>query len=394
MENYSAMDIEAILDEILIPRPNGSKNLNHVGDFLNQQLAANGAEVTEHVAHVTPYGTQMVWGFAALMMLIYILCIVKKKYIFSLIIACIVPLILFLEFEKMKRPISGLYEAEARNIIGTWQASDPNAATLVFSAHYDTVTHFGDHYSWGPAGKAQGPATGIAIALALAGFILSRKKRHIPLKIALPILPLATAPFFAMFWFQTMGPHLREPSIGALDNGGSVTSLLLLAEKINQTPNLQNTIKIVFLTAEEERTQGSLALARTFNSEDTFVFNLENIGASDRLIYLTEDGWATRRYRSSERIVNHVTSVSNAHYGEVIPSPKLPFGVLTDTRSFLSNNIDAVTIRALEKTPHGYVFPRYLNSPNDTRDRLSSPAIQTGSEFLYQLAITRAQIHM
>jgi len=379
------VDVETILDNILIPRPNGSQGLIQVGDFLHQQLVANGADVTEHLATVTPYGTQMVWGFAACMMILYVILIIKKKYKSSLLIACLVPLILFLEFEKMERPISGLYESNSRNIIGTWSSSNPHAKTLIFTAHYDTTTQFGNHYLWGTAGKAQGPATGIAVCLALAGIILNRRKKIIPSKILIPVLPLVVAPFFAMFWFQTIGPHLREPSIGALDNGGSIASLLLLAEKLNETSDMANSVKIVFLTAEEERTQGSLALANTFSPENTFVFNLENIGASNKIIYSTEDGWATKRYFSSDNISHLIAQTSISLYGTKIESPELPFGVVTDTRSFLAKGIDAVTIRALESNQNGFHIPKGLHSPNDTRDRLSIPAIQFATEFLYQL---------
>jgi acetylornithine deacetylase/succinyl-diaminopimelate desuccinylase-like protein len=386
--------IEQHLNQILIPRPNGSDNLEQVADYLASQLAGHGAEVTEHLFSATPWGFQTIWAFAAVMMAIYAGCILSRKYLPALAIAIVVPTILFLEFEKMQRPVSGLLETEQRNIIGTWPGSKPEGPTLIFTAHYDTTTHFGDHFSWGPWGRLQGPATGIALSLAIAGLILTRKKKSIPLKVTLPLLPMALAPFFAMFWFQTVGPILREPSIGALDNGGSMTALLLLAQRLESRPeHFPSTVKIVFVSTEEERTQGSWAYAKTLDKKNTYVFNLEGVGASEDLAVFSEDGWATHRVYSSEAIVKFLNKASSKLYGSPMDSHRLPFGVLTDGRSFLAHGIDAITLRAFEETETmDKAFPTRLHSIHDSRERLSVTGIEKGAEFLHAL-VRQADIH-
>jgi hypothetical protein len=61
-------------------------------------------------------------------------------------------------------------------------------------------------------------------------------------------------PFAAMTWFHALGPLLRSPSPGAVDNGGSVTALLRLGERLAARPaTAPTTVKLVFLAAEEER---------------------------------------------------------------------------------------------------------------------------------------------
>jgi Zn-dependent M28 family amino/carboxypeptidase len=190
-----------------------------------------------------------------------------------------------------------------------------------------------------------------------------------------------------MFWFQTVGPVARTASPGAIDNGGSVAALLRLSEQLGtRPPQTSTTVKVVFLAAEEERTRGSRAYARTFEPHaPVAVFNLESIGASDQLAYIPEDGFALRRYRSPEPIVAFASETAREIWGETLPPRTLPAGTLTDGRSFLARGIPALTLRAFT----GESFPRRLHSEHDSRDRLVVPAIDRSTELLRAL-VSRA----
>lgn len=387
------MDTEQILDRLLVPRPGGSDNLEAVARYLAESMANAGAVVSEHPFIATPHGFQLVWTAAVIMISAYAVCLVTRRYVAAAVIPAVLATLLLLEFEFLVSTVSGLSNTVERNIIGTFPGSG-RGPTIFFSAHYDTATHFGDHFSWGRWGQLQGPATGIAIAFPLLALWLRRKGKSIPLPVTLAVIPLAAAPFVAMFWFQSVGPLVRAPSIGAIDNGGSVAALLLLAQELERRPpRTGSTVKIVFFAAEEERTLGSWAYAKSLIRESKLdqqvrnstgpmlAVNLESIGTSDTLAYIPEDGFALRRYHSSQAMIDFVNSGASRVYGKPLQARALPFGVLTDGRSFLAHGIDAITLRSFD----GDQFPRDLHSEHDSRDRLSVEGIEKSVSLLREL---------
>jgi acetylornithine deacetylase/succinyl-diaminopimelate desuccinylase-like protein len=373
---------DAILDRILIPRPNGSAGLEQVAAFLASQLEQSGAEVALHEFTATPFGFALTWSAAILLLLGYAAAVARRRYGVALAAALLLPALLLAEFELLLSPVSGLASRPEANVVGTF-AGAPGGPTLVFGAHYDSTTHFGDHLSWGAWGRRQGPATALALLLPLAGLGLRRRRRELPRALALSAVALAAVPFAAMFWFQAIGPLVRAPSPGAIDNGGSLAALLRLAERLAARPaGAPTTVQIAFFAAEEERTLGSWAFARTLAADAPLaVVNLESIGASDELAWIPEDGFALRRWRSPEELVALVNGAARELRGTALPPRELPFGTLTDGRSFLAHGIPAVTLRAFT----GEGFPRRLHSEHDSRDRLSLPAIERCAELLEAL---------
>jgi acetylornithine deacetylase/succinyl-diaminopimelate desuccinylase-like protein len=375
-----------ILDRVLIPRPNGSEGLEQVATYIAETLQRSGAAVTFHEFTATPYGFQLTWAAALLLVLGYVASIAARRYGLALALILVTAVLLLLEFEFQRSPVSGLLPLTERNVLGTFPGR-ADGPTLIFCAHYDTTTHFGDHFSWGAWGFRQGPATGVAILLTVAGLLLGRRGRDLPRTVTVPVAALTAVPFAALFWFQTVGPLVRTPSPGAIDNGGSVAALLRFSERLGErSPNAATTVKLVFLAAEEERTLGSRAYALTLDPGDPIgVFNLESIGASDELAYIPEDGFALRRYRSPDAIVAFVNRTAQQLWGAELPPRELPAGTLTDGRSFLALGIPAVTLRTFT----GDSFPRRLHSEHDSRDRLSVSAIDRSTE-LFQALVSRA----
>ena len=376
------MTTEAILDHILLPRPNGSEALDRVASFLAEALQRSGAELRFHEFTATPHGFQLTWTAALLLMLGYVAAIAARRYGLALLLPLVAAGLLLLEFELMRSPVSGLLPAVERNVVGTFPGA-AHGPTLVFCAHYDTTTHFGDHFSWGAWGWRQGPAVALAIALAGAGLWWRRRGRELPRLLTVPAAGISVIPFAAMFWFQAVGPLVREPSPGAIDNGGSVAALLLLSQRLaERPPEAPTTVELVFLAAEEERTLGSWAFAATLDPRGPIaVINLESIGADDELAFVPEDGWALRRYRSPDSLVAFVNRAAMRLWERELAPRELPFGTLTDGRSFLARDIPAITLRAF--TADG--FPRRLHSAHDSRDRLSRAAIEKSVDLLYAL---------
>lgn len=386
------METEQLLDTLLIPRPGGSANLEATAQYLADTLESLGAVVSEFSFTATPHGFQLVWTLAVIMMAAYGVCLVKRRYVAAAVIPAVLAVLLLLEFEFLVSTVSALSNTTERSIIGTFPGSG-QGPILIFSAHYDTTTHFGDHFSWGRWGKLQGPATALAIGFPLLALLLRRWGKSMPLPLTLAVIPLAAAPFVAMFWFQSIGPLVRTPSIGAVDNGGSVAALLLLAEELQKRPlRTGSPVKIVFFAAEEERTLGSWAYAKSLLEESKadqsirttdgiMVVNLESVGTGDELAYIPEDGFATRRYFSSQEMIDFVNSGAMAVYGKPLEARELPFGVLTDGRSFLAHGIEAITLRSFDAGE----FPRNLHSEHDSRDRLSIAGIERSAALLKEL---------
>lgn len=376
------MTTEQILDRILIPRPNGSAGLEQVASFIGEILARQGALVSSHEFVATPHGFALVWAVALVLQLGFVAAIARRRHALALALIVTTAGMLLLEFEALRSPVSGWLPLRERNVVGSFPART-GAPTLVFSAHYDTTTHFGDHFSWGRWGFLQGPATAAAVALSIGGLWLGRRGRRLPLRIAIPIAAASVLPFAAMFWFQTVGPFVRAPSPGAIDNGGSVAALLRLAERLAGRPaDAPVAVRLVFFAAEEERTLGSWAWAGSLAPEARVVaVNLESVGASDTLAFIPEDGFALRRFRSPEPLIAFVNETARSLWGAELPPRALPAGTLTDGRSFLAHGIPALTLRAF--TDEG--FPRRLHSMYDARERLRLPAIERSVDLLAKL---------
>ena len=374
---------DEILDRILVPRPGGSEALERVASFIANTLHGHGAVVSFHEFTGTPHGFQVTWSLVLLLMIGYVGAIARRRYALALVVPLVVSGLLLLEFEWLRQPLSGWVAQLERNVVGTFPGR-PGGGTLIFTAHYDTTTHFGDHYDWAIWGFAQGPAVALAVGLALMGLWRRRRGAALSRAFAIPAALLAATPFAAMAWFQSAGPLLRAPSPGAVDNGGSVAALLRLAAALEQRPESAPThVKLVFLAAEEERALGSWAFAQTLRHEPgpLAVVNLEGIGGSDELAIISEDGFALFRYRSPPWWVDRVAGVARELWGTPLPAAGIPRGVLTDGRSFLAHGVPALTLRAVAAG----AFPHDLHSAHDARERLSLPAIARGVELLRHL---------
>jgi acetylornithine deacetylase/succinyl-diaminopimelate desuccinylase-like protein len=383
------MTTDEILDRVLVPRPNGSAALAEVADFLAESLRASGAEVSLHAFPATPHGFALVWSASLALALGFAAAACARRYGLALVFSLLVPLLLLAEFEGLRSPVSGLWTETQQNVVGSWPGR-PGGPTLVFTAHYDSATHFGDHYSWARWGWRLGPALGLASLLSLLGLGLRRRGRELPRLLLVPAALLVLPPFAAMFWFQTLGPLLREPSPGALDNGGSLAALLRFSEGMaRRAPDAPTSVQVVFLSAEEERALGSWHYAATLAGKPaTAVVNLESVGARGEIALIAEDGFELRRYESPARLVEFVQAAASEPLGRPLRVVDLPGGVLTDGRSFLARGVPALTLRALEDG----AFPRRLHSAHDSRERLSPEGIE-GAAALLAAIVARADTH-
>ena len=372
------MTTDELLQRVVVPRPNGSDAMERVASFLGAALQGQGADVTRESFVATPHGFEIVFAAAFAIAAGYAIAIALGRPRIAIVLLLGAAALLLAEFELLWSPLSGLAPATLQNVVGTF----PGAAggpRLVFVAHYDTTTHFGNHATWGPVGFLLGPAVGLGLLLAIGGIVRARSQQTLPPSLRALAL-LVVAPFAAMAWFHGAGPALRQPSPGAIDNGGSLAALLQLANRLGARPDdAATTVELVFTAAEEERAFGSRANAASLPRDAAVaVVNLESIGADGALGLATRDGSALRRYETPLPFVRWVENAAREGAGvSLVPLP-LPVGTLTDARSYLADGVAALTLRA----SHGGAFPADLHSEHDGIERLSAPAIERATRVL------------
>jgi len=354
-----------------------------VARFLGASLEAAGAQVELQEFVATPHGFALCWTVGLVTMLGWAAAIATRRHGLALALALAVPALLFAEFEALRSPVSGLWPATERNVIGGFPGRQ-GGPLLVFTAHYDTTTHFGSHRDWTAWGWRMAPALGTAIGLSLFSLLRGlRGSPPLPRWLTLPVAGGVLVPFAAMAWFQAAGPLLREPCPGAVDNGGSVAALLRLAERLAARPEgSEAEVRLVFVAAEEERALGSRAYARALGRERPLaIVNLEAIGTPSPLAFVPEDGFDFRRFESPAWLIELLRTAA-ADLGRPAPARRpLPPGTLTDGRSFLTEGLPAVTLWTAEDES----FPPYLHSAGDSRERLSPEALEEAVDLLEAL---------
>ncbi len=375
------MELSSLLSRIVGPRPNGSAALERAADELVAMLREHTRDVEVVPFWGTPYGFALVWAGALLAAIAYALTI-RRRPGAALGFALLVPLVLLAEFEWLRSPVSGLWPAVGRNIVATFPGR-PGGPTVAFAAHYDTTTHFGDHYDWPRIGWGFGPATALALATAALAW-RARRRGAQPSRVATAAsATVLLLPAAGMALCQTLGPFVRTPSPGALDNAGSVTVLLRVAAALRERPAAAaTTVRLVFFAGEEERALGSWRWAGTTRdggSAPDFAVNLECVGAGSGLGWVPEDGFTFRRWSAPAPIVQRLDQAARElGLPPLVPAP-LPPGALTDGRSLLAHGIPTVTL-----LPAGGI-PRGLHSAADALERVHVSELEHTATLLLAL---------
>lgn len=371
------MTLEELMDRLAVPRDNGTEGLIRTASFIEETLRVYAPEVTLQTFPATPHGIAVLTGVGLLLMLAFSVATLRRQYGVALIPAGLLPLLMLAEMEWLRSPTSWLFRQAEQNVIGTFPGL-PGGPTLIFCAHYDTATQFGDHLLWARWGLAG--ALVAALLLAMAGAWRSRRSRPLSQRVAGGGALLVLVPFIVMACFHTVGPLVRAPSPGTLDNAGSVAVLLKLAERLATRPSdAPTTVELVFVASEEERTLGSWHYARALDPEAPLVaINLELMGGSEGFAYVPIERFVLRTFAPPVELVTLLDSTARPVVGQqVVPSP-IPRFSMTDARSFLAHGVPALTLMA--RFDGG--FPRGLHSPRDTRDRVSMRSLERSVDLL------------
>ena len=173
------MSLEELLERVAVPRAGGSEALRGVGAFIEELLRTHSPEVSIQPFVGTPYGIGILMGVSLALALTFATAVWFDRYGLALGAVLAVALLGLLEMELLLPAVSWPARAPETNIVATFPG-EPGGSTLVFAAHYDTATQFGDHFSWSLWGSLTLAAQGLALVLAAIGVFRRRTGNGLP----------------------------------------------------------------------------------------------------------------------------------------------------------------------------------------------------------------------
>lgn len=348
------MDMLAVLEKIAVPRPNHSDALESTALYLKELLTTWGIPFAAQEFPLRPYFTLFAGITILIIALAFAFAVYKKRPVAALILALAIPAILLLEFELFVPVTSWLAQKKGENIIMHFPS--PSAAReLIFCAHYDSKTDFWDHIQRAGIYQFIPAAVIISILLALWTFFV-RKKAALSKKISRIITLAITGVFVFYVGLLALGfggfvfvPE-RNQSYGAVDNGGSVVSLLALARDIHEKKidiGASN-VTILLTSGEEVNLQGAHHYVREFirNGQDRgkiprYLVNLELAGQTGNLFYARRIGIFLKSYAASPELVSRMKSSWRAVSGRTVETEKF---ITDDSQRFLAAGVPSITI--------------------------------------------------
>jgi len=363
------------------PRENGTPELHAAASFIAEHLEVAGVEPQVQSFSAYPYDP------IALGVGLFVLCCVYACALLSSRMKLAVGLALLLlalpvGYLDWQLPLTPGLSVQENNVLATIPARSPDQR-LILTAHYDTKTELTDHVIRLPV-QVAGAVLGIfALLIPLA---LSLSLGHRRLAPASRIFAIVMLIYGGVFLTVFSGGVFRsERSHGALDNGAACAVLLRAATALAHGPILERTeVMFVFLAAEEVGVQGSWSFVRNHLPNlpvlNTYVVNLDPIGASEQLTVVHREGGILRGFQPSSAVVALLDSVHLQQTGR--PIGHTSGGGLTDAFPFLASGVPAATV--VSAVPP-FVLPRGMHTPADTRNRIDLKSMDTTLEFVLRL---------
>ena len=348
------MDMMAVLERIAVPRPNHSEALDRTASYLKDMLTSWGIPFAVQEFTLRPYFMLFVGITILLLALGFVFAIYKKRPVAALILALAIPVVLVLEYEFFVPVTSWMAQKKAENIIMHFPSSSA-VRELIFCAHYDSKTDFWDHIQRARIYQFIPVAIVMSVLLALWTFFVRRKEalsKKIPRIITLALTEIFV--FYLGLLALGFGGFVfvpeRNQSYGAVDNGGSVVSLLALARDIHDKKiDIGSSSVTILLTAGEEvNLQGAHQYVREFINIDRrkekiprYCVNLEMAGQKGNLFYARKVGIFLKFYAASPELVSRIESSWRSVTGRTVDAEK---SITDDSQRFMAAGIPSITI--------------------------------------------------
>ncbi|MBW1642462.1 MAG: M28 family peptidase [Deltaproteobacteria bacterium] len=348
------MDLTGILQKIAIPRPNHSESVKQTAEYIKELLSSWNVPFVVQDFILRPHMQLLVGLTALIIAVLFFIFVIRKKPLFALIMALAIPALLIIEFEAFIPVVSSLIQTAGENIIVSFTA--PNAVQeIIFCAHYDSKTDFFDHierakiYKWIPQF--------IVLGLLLPIWLFRGKKFKFFSNRFSKTLTGILSTFVVIFWllvFLGFGGYIfidkKDQSFGAIDNGGSVVTLLALAKDINEgrVKTGKTNITILLTQGEEVTLQGADSyIKKRFLKTPvepklpTKLVNLELVGQNGNMIYWKKVGVFLKFYTSDEKLAEQLNKAWIKISGNSMDMEKK---ITDDSQRFCAADIPSITV--------------------------------------------------
>ncbi len=346
------MELYKILAHIAVPRPNHSEALGKTAAYIREVLSSWGIPFTVQEFTLRPYEHLLVGAACVVLALAFFYFILRKKPLAALIAALAIPALLLVEFEFSTPVVSPLVMKKGENIIMNFNA--PGAVReLVFAAHYDSKTDFFDHiqrakiYRWIPHFFALGVLLSLWVFLAKKYTVLNNPG-------ARRIFSIFPA-LFVVYWMLVglaFGGFifLSDLSPGAIDDGGSVASLMELAREIKsgKVKTEKSNITILLTAGEEVGLQGAgqyvksfINNGRTAKGLPVSLVNLELAGQNGNMIYWRGDGVFLKFHKADSGLIERLNGVWKRISGK---NMDIGGNITDDALMFMTAGVPSITV--------------------------------------------------
>jgi uncharacterized membrane protein YhaH (DUF805 family) len=316
------MDLIEILRNIAVPRPNHSEALEQVASYIKDLLTSWDIPFVVQEFSLRHYSLFFLGLATLILAVLFFILILKRKPLPALITVLIILLVLILEVEMNIHPVSSLMTKPSENIVVSFKAPDA-VRELIFSAHYDSKTDFYDHVQRKFVTRLLPLFLVLALLLSVWTFFVKRYDalKKTALK-ALTILLTAIFVIYCFFAFLRLGGFIfmskEKESLGAVDNGTAVVTLLAIARDIKDgNVNIgKSNITILFTSGEEVGLQGARWYAQERFKEEqnrpelpVFLINLEVVAQSGNLVHWKRVGKLFRFLTPDPDLIKRINRV-------------------------------------------------------------------------------------
>ncbi|MCP4682552.1 MAG: M20/M25/M40 family metallo-hydrolase [Desulfobacterales bacterium] len=317
------MELIEILEKMSVPRPNHSEEVAQTAAFIQGLLSSWGIPFTVQEFPLR-YHAMLLQGIAIILLaVIFAYFIVKKRPVLALVAFMAIPAIIILENEFHIYVVSPLLQKTGENIVMSFKAPDA-VRELIFAAHYDSKTDVWDHIERAKILTLFPYALLLGLLISVWTFITNRFSGldRKPLR-ATALCLTALLVIYCGFAFSWLGGYIflgnERESFGAIDDGGSVVSLLALARDIREGRVKQgkSDITILLTGAEEVGLQGahSYVLKRFGNPGEktpdppAYLINLELVAQNGNMVHWQKVGSLFTHYPADAGLVKRMDMV-------------------------------------------------------------------------------------
>ncbi len=335
--------MQEILEHIVVPRPNGSQAFYKTAEYIKSWLAQQDLTVSIHTFIMQPYINEIAGIVICLLALGWFYLAFKKKSLLALFLILTLGVFLLVEFSIGFPVASRLVQAEAENIIVSFEPVEPEQE-LILSAHYDSKTQIFDHHQRELVFQFLIPMVVMGAALALWRWLFRKRRQALLLSRLQVLLLILVLGYWFLAGLTFGGGFLVKQSPGAIDNGASVAILMELARELQQVDLERTRVSLIFFAAEEINLQGSRAyLQDSLSTLPRYNINLEMLGQEGAYIYWPEDGTFTSRYATDEKLNQLLARAVYSVTGTELEAKTGSTTDISDAGMFLQEGIPATT---------------------------------------------------